>query len=157
MFNFNRARTTTRPEFGTNTGRQGTFDPRDPGQATQALQRLSSLRQNYGERLRPNFTGETGLARNDSRGWSRMLNAQTEAQNIQRLLKGQGPLGVEYGGSTGLPRLDEIPSTVWQEGQEAITADQSGRGRYVTVPSLAGLDRTATRQGAAPSRTRRRR
>jgi hypothetical protein len=85
-------------EFGTNTGRQGTFDPRDLGHAKMAIERLKALQGQYGERLDPQFSGDTGLLSNDALGYSKMLNARTEAQNIQRLFGGQGPMNTRYGG-----------------------------------------------------------
>ena len=83
-------------EFGTNTGRQGTFNPKNPEQSQMALNRLRELVSSYGDRLEPNYTGETGVS--DMGGYSQMLNAQTEAQNIQRLMSGQDPLNVKFGG-----------------------------------------------------------
>lgn len=89
------------PEFGTNTGRQGTFDPDDPDQRDQAVTRLQELQTTYGDRLRPNATGETGLSKDDAQGWSRYQNAITEAENIKRLLAGRAPLGIRFGGVLG--------------------------------------------------------
>lgn len=86
-------------EFGTNTGRQGTYDPRDPRQSSMAMQRLRQLEDEWGpDRLQIGFTGETGLAKNDAQGWSRMLNAQTEAKNIRNIAAGKGPVQINYGG-----------------------------------------------------------
>ena len=85
-------------EFGTNTGRQGTFNPQDPEQYSMAIDRLQELGSSYGPRLQHDFTGETGLSANDMGGYSQMLNARTEADNIQRLLSGQQPLMVKFGG-----------------------------------------------------------
>jgi len=85
-------------EFGTNTGRQGTFDPANLRQARMAIQRLRALQSNYGDRLDPQFSGDTGLLSNDATGYSDMLNARTEAANIQRILSGQGPMNTRYGG-----------------------------------------------------------
>jgi hypothetical protein len=85
-------------EFGTNTGRQGTFNPIDRSQAQMAIQRLKALQSSYGDRLDPQFTGDTGLAPNDAEGYSTMLNARTEAMNIKRLLGGQAPMNTRYGG-----------------------------------------------------------
>jgi hypothetical protein len=97
-------------EFGTNTGRQGTYDPRDPRQRRMAMDRLSQLEDEYGDRLQIGFTGETGLNKNDAHGWSRMLNAQTEAKNIRNIAEGKGPVQIGYGGtmqSRQLPRSME--------------------------------------------------
>lgn len=85
-------------EFGTNTGRQGTFNPGDERHKSMAIERLKALQTQYGERLNPRFTGYTGLAPGDSKGYADMLNARTEALNIQRLLSGQGPMNIAYGG-----------------------------------------------------------
>lgn len=86
-------------EFGTNTGRQGTFDTNQLPQVRMAMDRLKALQGQYGERLDPRFTGYTGLAKNDAEGYSDMLNARTEALNIRRLLGGQQPMNIHYGGS----------------------------------------------------------
>lgn len=85
-------------EFGTTTGRQGTFNPDDLAHVRMAIQRLKGLQGQYGDRLDPQFTGDTGLASNDASGYSDMLNARTEALNIKRLLSGQGPMNIRYGG-----------------------------------------------------------
>lgn len=92
------------PEFGTNTGRQGSFNPHDPRERQMAESRAQALEQQYGQRLQPGFTGYTGLAKNDARGFSRMLNAQTEYGNILQGLQGKAPLGVAAG-------YDERPFT----------------------------------------------
>lgn len=84
------------PEFGTNTGRQGTYDVKDPQQQSQALERLKALYAQYGERLQPGYTGETGVS--DLGGYSQWQNAVTEAQNISRQMGGKDPLGVKFGG-----------------------------------------------------------
>lgn len=81
-------------EFGTNTGRQGIFNPDDDLQVAMALQRLRELQSSYGDKLDPNFTGETGVS--NLGGYSKMANARTEAQNIQRLLRGKDPLQVKF-------------------------------------------------------------
>src|SRR5262245_12185379 len=49
----------------------------------------------------PNGTGETGLLSNDASGWSRMLNEQTEALNLENQLQGKAPMRVRYGGDIG--------------------------------------------------------
>jgi hypothetical protein len=97
LFGLSRA-AQTGPEFGTNTGRQGTFDPDDVARRQQAQSRLQALQQAYGDRLAFNFTGNTGLGKHDAKGYSKMLNARTEAANIQRLLRGRQALDTEYGG-----------------------------------------------------------
>lgn len=86
-------------EFGTNTGRQGTFDPANLAHTKLAIDRLKALQSQYGDRLAQDFTGDTGLAPNDAEGYSTMLNARTEAQNIQRLFGGQNPMNTRYGGT----------------------------------------------------------
>ena len=85
-------------EFGTSSGRQGTFNPDDPTQSQLAQKRLQFLKRAYQERLNPGYTGETGLMRSDIDGYVKLQNARTEAQNIQRILSGQGPLQVRFGG-----------------------------------------------------------
>lgn len=86
-------------EFGTNTGKQGTFDPTNAQQAHLAVQRLKSLEGSYGERLDTQFSGETGLLKNDGQGYADMLNARTEAANIRRLFGGQTPMNTRFGGT----------------------------------------------------------
>ena len=61
-----------------------------------AVARLKELQFQYGDRLQPNYSGLTGLQRWDSRGWSDMMNAQTESTNLQRQLEGDEPLQVEH-------------------------------------------------------------
>lgn len=85
-------------EFGTNTGRQGTFDPNQLPQVRMAMDRLKALQGQYGDRLAMNYSGDTGLQSNDAEGYADMLNARTEAENIQRLLRQQQPLNTRYGG-----------------------------------------------------------
>lgn len=131
-----------RPEFGTNTGNQGTFDSADPAQKSQAVRRLQELQQQYGGRLTPNFTGPTGLAKNDGKGWSKMLNAQTEAQNIQRGLDGKGPLQVEFDSRPVLSLPQESQSTVW-------SPDQTGF-RAVRPSPATGFRSTDYRYGSVP-------
>ena len=91
------------PEFGTNTGRQGTFDPNDPEQVRQASERLGTLESTYGESLRPGYTGPTGYS--DAKSYSTHLNAVTEAQNIRRTFEKRGPLGVKFGGVSRTPSM----------------------------------------------------
>ena len=97
-------------EFGTNTGRQGIFNPKDRNQHSMALQRLEELQTSYGDKLDPNFTGNTELTKNDSLGFSNMLNAQTEAMNIQRILGGQRPMNIEDGGIIAGPQPAAVRS-----------------------------------------------
>lgn len=101
-------------EFGTNTGRQGTFNRQDPQQTAMAIRRLMELQADYGPRLSHNFSGETGLMPNDATGYSQMLNARTEASNIERQMQGSDPLRVKYGGVMapavrGLQRQEPMP------------------------------------------------
>lgn len=90
-------------EFGTNTGRQGTFNPRDPKQSAMAMKRLQELQTQWGPRLDPNYSGQTGYS--DLGTYSQNLNARTEAQNIQRVMGGSSPLNVKFGGVTSSPAL----------------------------------------------------
>lgn len=74
-------------------------------QKTRQLERLQNilqLQKQYPGR-RPGGTGPTGLLSTDAKGWSGMLNEQTEAENIQRELAGKGPLDIESIPSEGLP------------------------------------------------------
>jgi hypothetical protein len=85
-------------EFGTSSGRQGVFDPTNAFQRDLALKRLRELQGAWGDVLQPNFTGYTGLGSGDARGYSDLLNARTEALNIQRILGGNAPMNIRYGG-----------------------------------------------------------
>lgn len=53
----------------------------------------------------PGGTGATGLLSNDARGWSQMLNEQTEALGLMR---GRAPM-VRFG---GYPDRPDLPSTI---------------------------------------------
>ena len=96
------------PEFGTNTGRQGIFDPNDPTQSSAAIDRLQALYSQYGNKLQPGFTGKTGLRSNDAQGYSDWLNAITEAQNISRIFNKKEPLQVRYGGEFPADEPDRL-------------------------------------------------
>ncbi len=65
----------------------------------------------------PGGSGATGLLSNDARGWSDVLNEQTEAENIERELAGEAPLGVKRGGNFGgmAPGLAADPAW-WSQG-----------------------------------------
>ena len=81
--------------------------------------RLASIREKqkmYPGR-RAGGTGATGLLPNDSRGWSDILNEQTEAENIERELTGEEPLTVRPGGDFGgmAPGLGSDPNW-WAQG-----------------------------------------
>lgn len=49
----------------------------------------------------PGGTGTTGLMSGDARGYSDLLNRQTQYLNDQRAEDGKGPMAVEYGGVMG--------------------------------------------------------
>lgn len=85
-------------QFGGNTGRQGIFDPENPAEKHEALQRLKQLYTQYGDKLRYNYTGDTGLQPNDADGYYAMQNAITEADNISSILAGQQPKNMRFGG-----------------------------------------------------------
>ncbi len=99
-------------EFGTNTGMQGRFNAQDPVQKNMALHRLAELMASYGDKLDMQYTGDTGLGKNDAQGYSDMLNARTEATNITNILGGQKPLNTQYGGEWDFaaPSLDPNPA-----------------------------------------------
>ena len=100
------------PEFGTNTGRQGLFDPRNRRHAQTAAARLSELEAEYGDRLRYNYSGDTGLMKNDGRGYARYQNAITEADNIRRIFGEQQPRSIRYGGElSSKPPVEELGDT----------------------------------------------
>lgn len=115
--------------FGGNNGKQGIFDPEDEATSQLALQRLQQLVGEYGERLRPNFTGDTGLAKNDADGFYKMQNAKVEAQNIQRILSGDQPLQVKFN-----PRGAQNMQSHTQRGLGQF------RGQLVRNSPLQGLD-----------------
>lgn len=46
----------------------------------------------------PNGTGLTGLTPSDAKGYSDMLNEQTEGMNLENAAAGQAPVRVRYGG-----------------------------------------------------------
>lgn len=96
--------------FGGNNGKQGIFDMNDPDQQSQAVQRLLELHQGYGERLRPNYSGPTGLQKNDGEGFAKMQNAVVEAENIKRTLTNRNPMNIQFGGvMEGLQSAAPIP------------------------------------------------
>lgn len=107
------------PEFGTNTGRQGIFNPDDPQQKASAINRLRELATSYGPRLDMKYTGETGLLPNDAEGYSKMLNARTEAANIGNILGGKAPMGIRYGGTMG-PDSDDAQGFGSRKALEAL-------------------------------------
>ena len=71
------------------------IDPR-----IQALQHIYDQWHQYPGRM-PNGSGPTGLQSNDSKGWSNMLNEQTEALRLGAELQGKPGPNIEYGGSMG--------------------------------------------------------
>ena len=58
------------------------------------LKQIRDLQAQYPGRA-PGGTGLTGLMSTDARGWSAMLNEQTEAENIENELEGKAPLRVK--------------------------------------------------------------
>ena len=103
------------PEFGTNTGRQGVFDPQDPEQYKAALARLRTLMSQYGEdKLSGHFTGDTGLTPNSLSGYADWQNAMTEAQNIGRIAQGNKPMDIEFGGDTSSPAMHGLRAGMTQ-------------------------------------------
>jgi hypothetical protein len=128
------------PEFGTNTGQQGIYNPRDPRQQQMAIARLIELQKQYGERLNPNYTGNTGLNPNDSAGWYRMQNAVREADNISRLMGGSEPRRL----STQIHKPQITPKSVADvdEGQWAKAQQQDQRQNTTAATrALLGLPR----------------
>lgn len=49
----------------------------------------------------PGGTGPTGLMSSDSKGWSDLMNQQSEHQNLLNELSGKGPMKVERGQDMG--------------------------------------------------------
>ena len=101
-------------QWGGNTGQQGVFDPDDPRQQAEAIKRLLELRGQYGDRLQYNYTGDTGLAKDDAMGYSAWQNAITEADNIGQILGGNQPKNIRSGGvmspsMAGLQNSGESP------------------------------------------------
>lgn len=126
-------------EFGTSTGRQGTFDVKDPRQRKMAISRLSELQTQYGEMLNPNYTGSTGYA--DAGSYSTHKNAVTEAQNIQRGLQGDSPLAVRFnphgtGTSSSTPSMPPPGQGAMKSRNNYIT-DQ---GRYYQPGQMAVIN-----------------
>lgn len=76
----------------------------------QAARRLAQLQNEYGKTLSLNYSGETGLAKNDLGGYARMQNAKVEAQNLQNQLAGRNPLNVEYGGMSESEPIPYAPT-----------------------------------------------
>jgi hypothetical protein len=78
--------------------KKNTPQPGDP--------RIERLRQIYSRwdqypGAAPGGTGATGLLSNDAAGWSKILNEQTEAQNLQNELEEKAPVTVKAGGLVG--------------------------------------------------------
>lgn len=111
--------------FGGNTGRQGVFDPNDSNQQSMALERLKQLYADYGDKLGFDYTGETGLAKNDLTGYAQMQNAKTEAQNIQNVIGGQDPMRIKFGGM--LKGLQQAGPKPMPEGHQQFMS-RYGRG-----------------------------
>lgn len=87
---------------------------------TQALRRLKEITDYWQQYpgAAPGGTGATGLMPGDAKGWSDLLNQQTEAANIERQFKGEGPLDVKARQTPSQP----MPSTMWDPGQtSAVT------------------------------------
>lgn len=103
-------------EFGTNTGRQGTFNPKNRQQRAMAISRFDELSRQYGDRLDFNYTGMTGLSPGDAKGYSDMLNARTEAANIERILGGGQPLNTKFGGVLPPPKGQAMPRPRYNPG-----------------------------------------
>lgn len=129
-------RPTSTSMFGGSSGKQGTFDPDDEGQTSQALARLMELQSEYGDRLEPNHTGSTGLASNDLGGYANMKNAVVESQNIQRIMNGGQPLQVKFN-----PRGAQSETSPTQQGQFKDTSQL--HGSY--LQPLQGLSNAAPR------------
>ncbi len=122
----------------------------EPRRQAGQTERLAMLEKRWGNRLRPGFTGETGLLSNDAQGWSNMLNAQTEAENLRRELGGIGPLAVE-GQMRPMPSTRGYgPTTVWQPGQTSLDYGEITEDDFEPAsPALSGI-----RRATAPPRGR---
>ena len=109
------------------------------------LRQISGLQEQYPGR-RPGGTGKTGLASTDARGWSDMLNQQTEAANIERELSGKGPLQVRSGYQLGgmAPSIADSPDW-WLQGEpdhrelNTQTIPRIRRNLDMLPPSLRSL------------------
>ena len=74
------------------------FDQQDP--RVEALKSIYAQWQQFPGRA-PNSSGLTGLQRHDAKGWSDMLNQQTEALRLKAELKGEPAPNIRFGGSFG--------------------------------------------------------
>ena len=127
-FNYGGPRPNPVPEFGTNTGRQGIFDPEDEEQQSRAIQRLLELQDEYGDKLDPQYSGPTGLTSGDGIGFARMQNAATEALNIKRILGGQGPMQVEFGGVMPSRPMQGLRDTMQERLRRQATMNRQAAG-----------------------------
>lgn len=137
------------PEFGTNTGRQGIFDPDDPQQYQNALERLKMLHTQYGPaKLSGHFTGDTGLATGDIDGYAQWQNAMTEAKNIQRIFSGQSPMNIEL----GQEKVVGNPALAALHGAGQVTSDlPRAKRRPYEAPMPESQDDWMKRYGYTPS------
>lgn len=117
----------------------------------EALNRLRELQTGWGERLDPHFTGPTGLQRWDARGWSQMLGAQQEAQNLQRQLGGRVPLGVEVSSQPLLSTEDLDPANPRRFSTASSSQQAFNEGTPERQAQLATDLPNTQAQGLSPS------
>jgi len=87
----------------------------------------------------PGGSGPTGLLPNDAKGWSDLMNMQTEYANLKRQLSGEGPLQVR-GAPLEERRLGPPPpSTMFARGQTSAVPEQSPFSQQAALAALKKL------------------
>src|SRR5215475_5884264 len=112
--------------------------PLRPSADDARLQQIEDEWQQYPGRA-PGGTGLTGLLPNDSRGYSDMLNEQTEYANLLRRQKGQGPLQV-------VPRYQFDDDRSFTAG-DALAGVERSMPWYVPPPKQPQQQQPAAPQG----------
>ena len=84
----------------------------------------------------PNGSGLTGLNSNDSLGYSKMLNEQTEGMNLENELQGKGPVNIRMGFDERLPpSIADDPASSFNTSTGPFGAFGVGTGG--NVPTLS--------------------
>ncbi len=101
----------------------------------------------------PNGTGLTGLNPNDAKGYSDMLNEQTEGMNLENQLQGKDPVTVKAGGEIGSQLPNNYVDMSRKNDSGPFGAFGAGTGGIESRPtdSLLGLQQAAT--PVAPANT----
>ncbi len=103
----------------------------------QRMQEIQDYWQQY-PGAAPGGTGLTGLTHDDAQGWSRLLNQQTEYENLKRGLAGQGPLTVKQGVST----VGEGPEPGYPSPAPAASGAAPSTSAMTLGPSAPAADDT---------------